>query len=167
MAAARSACSCGRVRLPERDRRRRRAPVRTRRVPPGLVAEPECPHTVGVRPPLAWSSTFARNRHGGSVTKRNDWCTDRVILCEGASGWWTVIMRWAGRLGRPASAGGAAVIAESSRGLGQSPSRGAATRATLQDTHVRRRLELSAGVDEPIRRTQVSLPQCRHLVSGS
>jgi hypothetical protein len=33
----------------------------------------ERPHAVGVGPPLAWPSTFAGNRHGASVTKRNDW----------------------------------------------------------------------------------------------
>jgi hypothetical protein len=32
----------------------------------------ERPHAVGVGPPLAWPSTFAGDRHGGSVTKRND-----------------------------------------------------------------------------------------------
>ena len=36
-------------------------------------AEPERPHPIGVGPPLARPATLARNRHAGSVTKRNDW----------------------------------------------------------------------------------------------
>jgi hypothetical protein len=36
------------------------------------VPSTERPHPVGVGPPFAWPSTFARDRHGVSVTKRND-----------------------------------------------------------------------------------------------
>jgi hypothetical protein len=36
------------------------------------VPSAERPYAVGVGPPLARPSTLARNRHAGSVTKRND-----------------------------------------------------------------------------------------------
>ena len=36
------------------------------------VPSTERPHPIGVGPPLARPATLARNRHAGSVTKRND-----------------------------------------------------------------------------------------------
>jgi hypothetical protein len=36
------------------------------------VPSTERPHPIGVRPPLTRPATLARNRHGGSVRKRND-----------------------------------------------------------------------------------------------
>lgn len=46
------------------------------------LPRPVRPNTVCIRPPLSWPTTFAGHRHNVIVTKRNDSCTQRVIVCE-------------------------------------------------------------------------------------
>jgi hypothetical protein len=46
--------------------------VERRRFFLAALPSPERPHPIRVRPPPARPATFARNRHWGSVTKRND-----------------------------------------------------------------------------------------------